>query len=160
MLLIDGCALFTLHTLNSPSDIWLLLFLSKPLTSTDPTLSTQLSFHPSSSSLSFPPTLPVFPLVSPAVSLPVSSCTPPSPHLLFCLHFFIPTAPYWKEKAPSLSSVFASELILTRGYSPEDERWVSAEMLHLQPTIPSCVLQSGKKHPQKKGNDQTKTVID
>lgn len=100
------------------------LFPPKPLTSPDPTLS--LAFilpH-------LPPTLPVFPLMSPAVSTLVCCRTLPSfPFPLFPPRLFLPTfppprppAPHRREKASSLSSLFAWELILTPGYSPADER--------------------------------------
>lgn len=167
-----GTCLITLHSLNSPSHFHLpLLFPSKPITSADPTLS--LAFILSHLPFPSPPTFPIFPIN--VFHCFISSCLFLHPlllllllflfaHPLFCLHFFPPAAPYWRGETSSLSSLFASELILTPGYSPADERWGSVDILYMQPTIPLlCVAVWEKTYPPKKKiriNDQTSTLTD
>lgn len=157
-----GTCLITLHSLNSLSHFHLpLLFISKPVTSAYPTLSVAFIL----SHLPFPPplTFPIFPInVSHCF---ISSCLFLHPlllllrlfflaHPLFCLHFFPPAAPYWRGETSSLSSLFASELILTPGYSPADERWGSVDILYMQPTIPLLrVAVWEKTYPPKKRSE-------
>lgn len=77
------------HSLNSPSHPKCLLSLPKPLTPPPPSHA-WLSFHPSSAPHPFPPTFPVFPLMSPAASACLFTYPPqPLPPLtLFPFSFF------------------------------------------------------------------------
>lgn len=98
--------------------------------------------------------------MSPAASacLFPNTLQPLPPLILFLFSFFtspiFPPPPlffYRREKTPPLSLV--SELILTPGYQPADERWATVLLLYMHPTTPCCLLQSGKQHPQKKGKE-------
>lgn len=51
---------------------------------------------------------------------------------------FSHAVPHWRGKAPSLSGLYASELILTLGYSPAHERWGSVPV-QTSSTHPCCL---------------------
>lgn len=100
--------------------------------------------------------------MSPAASACLFPYAPqPLPLLtLFLFSFFtspifppLPLFFYRREKTPPLSLV--SQLILTPGYQPADERWGTVLLLYMHPTTPCCLLQSGKQHPpEKRGKNE------
>lgn len=101
--------------------------------------------------------------MSPAASACLFPYAPqPLPLPFFFLHFtYVPLPPrhffYRREKTPPLSLV--SQLILTPGYQPADERWGTLLLLYMHPTTLCCLLQSGKQHPQKKGKEPNLELI-